>query len=124
MIAFAPAAWDDGFMDWIAAAVPNGAEAGNLVVRVQAGDAAVMVARSEGGEVVGLMVVSIWGFDLMVEAVAGGACVMRAAIAWSKDMCARLGLKRATARTFQPGVVYHMARAGARLDAAYLSWEA
>lgn len=123
MISFSPATWDDGFLPILVDAFHAKEDAWELAAKVEAGGALVLVAKDDDGDVAGIIVTSIWENHLVVEAVSGSAGVMRAAIAWSKAMCVELGLKGAMARTFKPGVVYHMARAGARLNAAYLSWE-
>lgn len=124
MISFRPAAWDDGLRDWLYADPDLVDLAASVEADIKRGVAAVMVARDGGGAVVGMLAASQRDGFLLVEAVAGGPMVMRAAIQWSKDMARNLGLKGARAYTRKPGVVYHMARAGARLDGACLSWEA
>ncbi|ARJ65495.1 hypothetical protein WV31_07430 [Magnetospirillum sp. ME-1] len=124
MISFHPAQWYEGLRDWLYADFEISAAAADVEKRIKAGEAAVIVAKDASGRVVGMMATSASCGYLCIEAVAGGPAVMRAAIQWSKEMVRLLGLKGARAWTQKPGVVYHMARAGARVDQASLSWEA
>ncbi len=124
MISFAPVVWNDGLREWLYADPDLANVALEVETRIKAERVAVMAARDGDGAVVGLLAASQADGYLLVEAVAGGPMVMRAAIQWSKEMARILGLKGSRAYTVKPGVVYHMARAGARLDGAILSWEA
>lgn len=124
MISFHPAAWDDGLREWLYADPDLVDDAAMVETEVKAGRSAVMVAADGEGGAVGLLVASTYdGRYLMIEAVSGGPTVMRAAIQWSKEMVRLLGLEGAMAYTRKPGVVYHMTRAGARMDGTYLWWE-
>ncbi|MGE5503310.1 MAG: hypothetical protein ACM31L_02700, partial [Actinomycetota bacterium] len=119
MIRFRPGEWSAQVEAWLA---PAFVQCGQLS---EARDVSrLAIAEDETGPV-GAVLVSFFDGWVFIEAVGGepAAGLARSAMEWAKDLAREVKAKGVAARTAKPAMVLHLVRAGARLDAAYLSME-